>query len=255
MRLTSMLCARMQLSRAIFASLGGLVCLAGNVQGQCDEASQGFYLPSLQTLIMMPLSQAGDRLEAHWASYWQSSKPTSIGVPRVQCDVLDEPMRWEQSSGVRPSYVLQDREIPANPLSGSGLSGSGPLDEVRTESNTGALKSGALNSGCRAEVPDDKDEQLAKDLNEPVRFKRPDSKPETLAVLALEPVSNLGRQPDESSASAVRFASGRSSVRATGGSDSRAGEIRDRHQQRKRAENFGQKPHRVNATGLLANPG
>ena len=250
MRLNSMQCARMQLARiplarAIFASLGGLVCLAGNVQGQCDEASQGFYLPSLQTLIMMPLSQAGDRLEAYWASHWHSPKPTSIGVPRVQCDVLDEPMRWEQSSGVRPSYVLQDREIPANPLSGSG-----PLDEVRTGSDTGSL-----NSGCRAEVPDDKDEQLAKDLNEPVRFKRPDSKPETLAVLALEPVSNLGKQPDESSASAVRFASGRSSVRATGGSDSRAGEIRDRHQQRKRAENFGQKPHRVNAAGLLANPG
>ena len=255
MRLTSMLCARMQLARiplarAICASLGGLVCLAGNVQGQCDEASQGFYLPSLQTLIMMPLSQVGDRLEAHWASHWHSPKPTSIGVPRVQCDVLDEPLRWAQPSGVRPSYVLQDREIPANPLSGSGLSGSGPLDEVRTGSDTGSL-----NSGCRAEVPDDKDEQLAKDLNEPVRFKRPDSKPETLSVLALEPVSNLGRQPDESSASAVRFASGRSSVRATGGSDSRAGEIRDRHQQRKRAENFGQKPHRVNAAGLLANPG
>ena len=255
MRLTSMLCARMQLARiplarAIFASLGGLVCLAGNVQGQCDEASQGFYLPSLQTLIMMPLSQAGDRLEAHWASYWQSSKPTSIGVPRVQCDVLDEPMRWEQSSGVRPCYVLQDRSIHANLLSANPFSGRGVLDEVRTGSDTGALDSGGL-----AEDPDDKDEQLAKDLNEPVRFKRPDSKPETLAVLALEPVSNLGRQPDESSASAVRFASGRSTVRATGGSDSRAGEISDRHQQRKRAENFGQKPHGVNATGLLANPG
>jgi hypothetical protein len=69
MRLTPMLCARIELARiewarielarielarAICASLGGLVCLAGNVQGQCDEASQGFYLPSLQTLIMMP---------------------------------------------------------------------------------------------------------------------------------------------------------------------------------------------------------
>ena len=255
MRLTSMLCARMQLARiplarAIFASLGGLVCLAGNVQGQCDEASQGFYLPSLQTLIMMPLSQAGDRLEAHWASHWHSPKPTSIGVPRVQCDVLDEPLRWAQPSGVRPSYVLQDRSIHANLLSANPFSGRGVLDEVRTGSDTGALDSGGL-----AEDPDDKDEQLAKDLNEPVRFKRPASKSETLAVLALEPVSNLGKQPDESSASAVRFASGRSSVRATGGSDSRAGEIRDRHQQRKRAENFGQKPHRVNAAGLLANPG
>jgi hypothetical protein len=261
MRLTSMLCARIQLARiqlaqiqlariqfarAIFASLGGLFCLAGNVQGQCDEASEGFCLPSLQTLIMMPLSQAGDRLEAHWTSHWQSSKPTSIGVPRVQCDALDEPMRWEPSSGVRPSYVLQDRSIPADSFSGNPFLGRGGLDAGRTGSDTGALNSGALNSGAlesvyRAEVPDDKDEQLAKDLIEPVRFNRPDSKPETLAVLALEPVSDLGKQPEESSASAVRFASGRSTVRVTGGSDSRSREIRERHQQRKRADNFGPK--------------
>jgi hypothetical protein len=256
MRLTSMLCAqiqlariqlariqlaRIQLARAIFASLGGLFCLAANVQGQCDEASEGFCLPSLQTLIMMPLSQAGDRLEAHWASHWKSSKPTSIGVPRVQCDVLDEPLRWAQPSGVRPSYVLQDRSIPADSFSGNSFLGRGVLDAGRTGSDSGALNSGALNSDCRAEVPDDKEEQLAKDLNEPVRFNRPDSKPETLAVLALEPVSDLVKQPEESSASAVRFASGRSTVRVTGGSDSRSGEIRERHQQRKRADNFGPK--------------
>jgi len=241
MRLTSMLCARMRLARillarTIFASLGGLVCLAGNVQGQCDDVSQGFCLPSLQTLILIPLSQAGDRLEAHWASHWQSFKPTSIGVPRVRCDSLDEPMRWEQPSGVRPSYVLQDRSIPADSFSGDSFSGRGLLDAVRTGSETGALS-----SGYRPEVPDDKDEQLAKDLNEPVRYKRPDSKPETLAILALEPVSYLGKQPEESSASAVRFASGRSTVRVTGGSDSRSGEIRERYQQRKRADNFGPK--------------
>ena len=246
MRLPSMQCTRMQfawipLARTICAGFCGLVCLAGNVQGQCDEASQGFCLPSLQTLIMMPLSQAGDRLEAHWASHWQSSKPTSIGVPRVRCDALDEPMRWEQPSGVRPSYVLQDRAIPYDSSSANPFSGRGGLDAVRSESNTGALDSGALDSGCRAEVLDDKDEQLAKDLNEPVRFKRPDSRPETLAVLALAPVSYLGKHPEEASASAVRFASGRSTVRVTGGSDSRSGEIRERHHQRKRAENFGPK--------------
>ena len=246
MRLTSMLyaqiqLAQIQLARTICVSLGGLFCLAGNVQGQCDEASQGFCLPSLQTLIMMPLSQAGDRLEAHWASHWKSSKPTSIGVPRVRCDSLDEPMRSEQPSGVRPSYVLQDRSIPADSFSGNPSSGRGLLEAVRTGSETGALNSGALDSGYREEVLVDKDEQLAKDLNEPVRFKKPDSKPETLAVLALEPVSYLGKQPEESSASEVRFASGRSTVRVTGGSDSRSGEIRERHQQRKRAENFGPK--------------
>jgi hypothetical protein len=246
MRFTSMLyaqiqLAQIQLARTICVSLGGLFCLAGNVQGQCDDVSQGFCLPSLQTLIMMPLSQAGDRLEAHWASHWKSSKPTSIGVPRVRCDALDEPVRSEQPSGVRPSYVLQDRSIPADSFSGNPFSGRGLLDAVRTESNTGALDSGALDSGYRPEVPDDKDEQLAKDLNEPVRYKRPDSKPETLAVLALEPVSYLGKQPEESSASEVRFASGRSTVRVTGGSDSRSGEIRERYQQRKRADNFGPK--------------
>jgi hypothetical protein len=150
-------------------------------------------------------------------------------------------MRWEQSSGVRPSYVLQDRSIPADSFSGNPSSGRGLLDAVRTGSETVALNSGALDSGCRAEVPLDKNEQLAKDLNEPVRFKRPDSKPETLAVLVLEPVSYLGKQPEESSASEVRFASGRSTVRVAGGSDSRSGEIRERHQQRKRADNFGPK--------------
>jgi hypothetical protein len=137
--------------------------------------------------------------------------------------------------------VLQDRAIPADSFSGNPFLGRGVLDAGRTGSDTGALNSGALESGYRAEVPDEKDEQLAKDLNEPVRFKRPDSKPETLAVLALEPVSDLGKQPEESSASAVRFASGRSTVRVTGGSDSRSGEIRESHQQRKRAENFGPK--------------
>ena len=246
MRLTSMLyaqiqLAQIQLARTICVSLGGLFCLAGNVQGQCDDVSQGFCLPSLQTLIMMPLSQAGDRLEAHWASHWKSSKPTSVGVPRARCDALDEPMRSEQPSGVRPSYVLQDRSIPADLFSGNPSSGRGLLEAVRTGSETGALNSGALDSGYREEVLVDKDEQLAKDLNEPVRFKKPDSKPETLAVLALEPVSYLGKQPEESSASEVRFASGRSTVRVTGGSDSRSGEIRERHQQRKRAENFGPK--------------
>jgi hypothetical protein len=233
--------AQIQLARTICVSLGGLFCLAGNVQGQCDDVSQGFCLPSLQTLIMMPLSQAGDRLEAHWASHWKSSKPTSVGVPRARCDALDEPMRSEQPSGVRPSYVLQDRSIPADLFSGNPSSGRGLLEAVRTGSETGALNSGALDSGYREEVLVDKDEQLAKDLNEPVRFKKPDSKPETLAVLALEPVSYLGKQPEESSASEVRFASGRSTVRVTGGSDSRSGEIRERHQQRKRAENFGPK--------------
>lgn len=250
MRLNSMLRAPLKLARVIFAGLGGLVCLAGNVQGQCDEASQGFCLPSLQTLIMMPLSQAGDRLEAHWASRWHSSKPTSIGVTRVQCDVLDEPMRWSQSSGVRPSYILEDRSIPATLLTSNLLSGSGALDTGRTGSNIGPMDSGRL-----AENSHDKDEQLAEDFNGPVRFKRPASKPDTLTVLALEPISNQGKQRKESSAPAVRFASSISTVRSTGGSDFRCGEIRDRHQQRKRAESIGHKPHRVNAPGLLANPG
>ena len=205
MRSTSKLCARMQWARipwarAIYASLASLVCLAGNVQGQCDEASTGFYLPSLQTLVMMPLSQAGDRLEAHWASHWYSTKQTNIGVSRVQCDVLGEPLRRAQPSEVRPSYVLEDRSVPANRLSGKLIS-SDPLSA-----------SGVLDAGRRAVLADDKDEQMAKDLNEPVRFKRPDSKAEAFTVLASKPVSN-----------------------------SRAGEIKDRHQQRKRAENFGQK--------------
>jgi hypothetical protein len=113
---------------------------------------------------------------------------------------LEEPLRRAQPSEVRPSYVLEDRSVPANRLSGKLIS-SDPLSA-----------SGVLDAGRRAVLADDKDEQMAKDLNEPVRFKRPDSKAEAFAVLASKPVSN-----------------------------SRAGEIKDRHQQRKRAENFGQK--------------
>jgi hypothetical protein len=68
-----------------------------------QNSSDGFYIPSLQTLLMMPMSQAGDRFEAKWlqrssgkntATCQRSTTPSAI-----QCDAWIEP----------PSYVLDDR--------------------------------------------------------------------------------------------------------------------------------------------------
>ncbi|MFM8216573.1 MAG: hypothetical protein ACKN82_18305 [Pirellula sp.] len=68
-------------------------------QSSCDELAtgkvcqghrEGFYIPSLQTLLMMPLSQAGDRFEAKWLGRKNGS--------RIECDAWIEP----------PSYELDD---------------------------------------------------------------------------------------------------------------------------------------------------
>jgi hypothetical protein len=144
---------------------------------------------------------------------------------------------------VLPSYGLQ--ELAPGP--------SSPIDATATRSDANALNANALNANAlhpednaedSTDKPIDKDEQLAQDLNEPVRFSSPKSSALLRSEVPSGPVSKLGKQRVESEVSAVRFASGTSSVRVTGGSESRAGEIRDRHQQRKRAENFGQKQHR-----------
>lgn len=80
-------------------------------QSSCDELArekvcqghrEGFYIPSLQTLLMMPISQAGDRFEAKWLGRWSGSNPSigqrSVNGSLIDCDVWIEP----------PSYELDD---------------------------------------------------------------------------------------------------------------------------------------------------
>lgn len=66
-------------------------------QGECCGASRGNCIPSLQTLLMMPLSHAGDRLEASWMK--RVNKAPSVVVSRIQCDSWIEP----------PSYALDEQ--------------------------------------------------------------------------------------------------------------------------------------------------
>jgi hypothetical protein len=66
-------------------------------QGECRGASKGYCIPSLQTLLMMPMSHAGDRLEASWMK--RVNKAPSVVVSRVQCDSWIEP----------PSYALDEQ--------------------------------------------------------------------------------------------------------------------------------------------------
>jgi len=67
----------------------------------CDECNaDGFFIPSLQTLVMIPLSRAGDRLEAALAR-----KPT---IRKGDCDQWIGQPRVES-----PSYVL-DQEVDHN---------------------------------------------------------------------------------------------------------------------------------------------
>ncbi|MFY8071470.1 MAG: hypothetical protein ACOVNQ_07270 [Pirellula sp.] len=80
-------------------------------QSSCDELARekvcqghrdGFYIPSLETLLMMPLSQAGDRFEAKWLGRWSGSNPSigqrSVNGSLIECDAWIEP----------PSYQLDD---------------------------------------------------------------------------------------------------------------------------------------------------
>jgi|GEM_PF-1615933 len=66
-------------------------------QGECCGASKGFCIPSLQTLLMMPLSHAGDRLETSWMK--RVNRAPSVVVSRIQCDSWIEP----------PSYALDEQ--------------------------------------------------------------------------------------------------------------------------------------------------
>ena len=71
-------------------------------QGECCGASKGFCIPSLQTLLMMPLSHAGDRLETSWMK--RVNRAPSVVVSRIQCD-----------SWIEPSSYALDEQAPKEP--------------------------------------------------------------------------------------------------------------------------------------------
>ena len=174
---------------------------------------QGFHIPSLQTLVMMPLSKAGDRFEA------KSSAIQSAAIQRsaTECDTWTQP----------PSYALDDQSmsLPKEP-------------EV--------FKS----------APSDSDEFLASEWNAPVKvgaLKTTSQTPLTLGLKNETQGNHASRQALESIATAdsnVRLASGTidtQAVRVTAVSQSthwmsearKAGEIKEKHLQRKRTENLG----------------
>ena len=169
---------------------------------------QGFHIPSLQTLVMMPLSKAGDRFEA---------KSSAIQRSAIECDTWTQP----------PSYALDDQSmsLPKEP-------------EV--------FKS----------APSDSDEVLASEWNAPVKvgaLKTTSQTPLTLGLKNETQGNQASRQALESIATAdsnVRLASGTidtQTVRVTAVSQSthwmsearKAGEIKEKHLQRKRTENLG----------------
>jgi len=71
-------------------------------RSECHGASKGFCIPSLQTLLMMPLSHAGDRLETSWMK--RVNRAPSVVVSRLQCD-----------SWIEPSSYALDEQAPKEP--------------------------------------------------------------------------------------------------------------------------------------------
>lgn len=64
------------------------------VHNHTQNRTGGFYLPSLQTLLIHPLSRAGDRLEAAWTKYPQANVSCA-------CDTRIE----------SPSYAIEDEGL------------------------------------------------------------------------------------------------------------------------------------------------
>ena len=186
----------------------------------CDQcATEGFYIPSLQTLVIIPLSQAGDRLEA--ALTGRSS------VRSRTCDASIEPGRIEP-----PSYQLDERSTGRKSIGKSSIDQGYLGDDQLAEPDR-------LGASLVQEV--DPDERHALELVPPVQWTATRHLPEPL---------KQNRSPD----TLVRLASSREpsgSVRLTGVSHRsaehesdlhRAGYLKDRYLQRKRIQSAGTHP-------------
>ena len=187
-------------------------------QGECCGASKGFCIPSLQTLLMMPLSHAGDRLETSWMK--RVNRAPSVVVSRIQCDSWIEP----------PSYAL-DEQAP---------------DELSAEETR--LRESSASMGAPFH-PTDAMELLASQWAAPVKVAKVapnvaksagrSATPQGLEKFAEpEPAVQLAGGTNES-ANGVRL-TGNLEVRdeATGGVK-RATDIKLKYQQRKTASSLG----------------
>jgi len=180
---------------------------------------QGFHIPSLQTLVMMPLSNAGDRFEAKWLRVHagcDTNAPQSSDIPRlaIECDTWTQP----------PSYKLDDQSMSAPKEPEIFKSASSDSDEVLASKWNAPVKVGALKTTSQT--------------------------PLTLGLKNETLGNQASRQALESIATAdsnVRLASGTidtQTVRVTAVSQSthwmsearKAGEIKEKHLQRKRPE-------------------
>ncbi len=196
-------------------------------QGECRGASKGCNIPSLQTLLMMPMSHAGDRLEASWMK--RVNKAPSVVVSRVQCDSWIEP----------PSYAL-DEQAPAE---------QSPAETRLRESN--ALMGAPLH-------PTDAQELLASQWAAPVKVAKV-AKVAKAAKIAPNVAQSVGRsaipqglesvaEPEPAVVLAGGTAGASNGVRLTGILEVRnqatsgvkpATDIKIKHQQRKTASSLG----------------
>ena len=195
-------------------------------QGECCGASKGYCIPSLQTLLMMPMSHAGDRLEASWMK--RVNKTPSVIVSRVQCDSWIEP----------PSYAL-DEQTPAE----KAPKEQSPAETRLRESN--ASMGGPLH-------PTDAQELLASQWAAPVKVAK-------AAKIAPNVAQSVGRsaipqglesvaEPEPAVVLAGGTAGASNGVRLTGILEVRnqamsgvkpATDIKIKHQQRKTAWSLG----------------
>jgi hypothetical protein len=186
----------------------------------CDQcATEGFYIPSLQTLVIIPLSQAGDRLEA--ALTGRSSVRSS------PCDASIEPGRIEL-----PSYQLDERSTGRKSIGKSSKDQDHLDDDQLAEPDR---------LGASLVQTADSDERNALELVPPVQWTATRHLPEPL-------------KQNRSLDTLVRLASSRESsgsVRLTGVSPQssehqskphRPGYLKDKYLQRKRIPSAGTHP-------------
>lgn len=190
-------------------------------QSSCDELArekvcqghrQGFYIPSLQTLLMMPLSQAGDRFEAKWLGRWSGSNPSigqrSVSGSLIECDAWIEP----------PSYELDDTSTESD--ESHALEWNAPVRIARRTASVDAppklLQSNQAHRNL-ANEPDTNRKELVsiatQDAN--VRLASGSVEARTVRVTAVSQEANSPASPR------------------------RSGEIKEKHLQRKPAGNSG----------------
>lgn len=169
---------------------------------------QGFHIPSLQTLVMMPLSKAGDRFEA---------KSSAIQSAAIECDTWTQP----------PSYAIDDQSMSAPKEPEVFKSASSDSDEVLASKWNAPVKVGALKTtsqtpltlGLKNETQGNHASRQALEsiatADSHVRLASGTIDTQTVRVTAVSQSTHWMSEPR------------------------RVGEIKEKHLQRKRPENLG----------------